>query len=59
MQAIRKKNKGVWRKVREKEPMLEIDKLEPLPIITRSEGCTTHKGLGLQDPWSHGERRSN
>ena len=31
------KNKGVGRKVKEKEPMLEIDKHEPSPIITLLE----------------------
>ena len=31
------KSKGVGREVREKEPMLEIDKPEPSPMITLSE----------------------
>ena len=31
------KNKGVGREVREKEPKLEINKLEPSPIITLLE----------------------
>ena len=31
------KSKGVKREVREKEPMLTIDKLEPSPMITLSK----------------------
>ena len=32
-----KNNEGVEREVKEKEPMLAIEKLEPSPIITLSE----------------------
>ena len=34
---ILEKNKGVGREVREKEPMLAINKPQPSPIITLSE----------------------